>query len=149
MRQRADWITTRSQMAMASQAHQLEAAWTDRSCTWCSAPLQSCGGWPLTPQQLFPTWAVKLKLSLLVKYVLPFVFVNCGIFGVHLEAMHILALDTEVGGPACGRGFGAWWSLMSLPTQAILIRQFYDPACQVLYCKTKYDMNTVLKSGNR
>ena len=31
-----------------------------------------------------------------------------------------LVLDTEVGGPACSRGVGAWWSLRLLPTQAIL-----------------------------
>ena len=35
-----------------------------------------------------------------------------------------LALDMEVGSPACGREIGAWWSLRSLPTQDIL--QFYD-----------------------
>jgi len=29
-------------------------------------------------------------------------------------------LNVEVGGPACGRGVGASWSLRSLPTQAIL-----------------------------
>ena len=28
--------------------------------------------------------------------------------------------DLEVGGPACGRGVETWWSLGSLPTQAIL-----------------------------
>ena len=35
-----------------------------------------------------------------------------------------LVLELEVGGPACGRRAGAWWSLRSLPTQAIL--WFYD-----------------------
>jgi len=32
--------------------------------------------------------------------------------------------DLEVGGSACGSGVGIWWSLGSLPTQAIL--WFYD-----------------------
>jgi len=31
-----------------------------------------------------------------------------------------LVPDLEVGGPACGRRVGNWWSLSSLPTQAIL-----------------------------
>ena len=31
-----------------------------------------------------------------------------------------LVLHMEVGSPACGRAVGAWWSLSSLPTQAIL-----------------------------
>ena len=31
-----------------------------------------------------------------------------------------IQLDVEVGGPTCGRGVGAWWSLRSLSTQAIL-----------------------------
>jgi len=35
-----------------------------------------------------------------------------------------LVLNVEAGGPACGRGIGASWSLRSLPTQAIL--WFYD-----------------------
>jgi len=35
-----------------------------------------------------------------------------------------LVLDVKVGSPAWSRGFGAWWSLRSLPTQAIL--RFYD-----------------------
>jgi len=26
----------------------------------------------------------------------------------------------EIGGPASGKGVGAWWSFRSLPTQAIL-----------------------------
>ena len=32
----------------------------------------------------------------------------------------VLVPDLEVGGPAFGRGAGTWWSLWSLPTQAIL-----------------------------
>ena len=35
-----------------------------------------------------------------------------------------LVLDMEVGGSACSRGVGSWWSLRFLPTQAIL--WFYD-----------------------
>lgn len=31
-----------------------------------------------------------------------------------------LVLDMKVGGPACGWGVGAWWSLRSHPTQAVL-----------------------------
>jgi len=31
-----------------------------------------------------------------------------------------LVSDVEVGGPACSRRVGAWWSLRSFPTQAIL-----------------------------
>jgi len=40
---------------------------------------------------------------------------------------HVSLEYMEVGGPACGRGFRAGWSLRSLPTQAIL--WFYDMTC--------------------
>ena len=37
-----------------------------------------------------------------------------------------LALNMEIGSPACGGGVGTWWSLRSIPMQAIL--WFYDSA---------------------